>query len=99
LEYFLEISRDSYFTVYLYQYFDCNENSFNLFENLCKFLSKNAFPSKDGEHLNIRHTLSLQCLLNVMYGISERCKQENKMVKLNNFTSKVSRRSIEFLQN
>eukprot|EP01080_Neovahlkampfia_damariscottae_P008225 gene8225-50_t len=79
LEYFQEISRDSYFPVYLYQYFDCNENSFNIFENLCKFLSKNAFPVKEGEPLNIRHTLSLQCLLNIMYGISERSKQENKM--------------------
>lgn len=43
-----------------------------MFEELCKFLSKNSFPVKESEPLNVRHILSLKCLLGTVRCICER---------------------------
>lgn len=81
LEMFQELFRDPEFISFLYIQYDCNEQSFDLFEGICKFLSKNSFPLKEGEPINVKQILSLQCLLNILHCISERSSDENKLTQ------------------
>ncbi|XP_027051374.1 Golgi-specific brefeldin A-resistance guanine nucleotide exchange factor 1-like [Pocillopora damicornis] len=58
----------------LYLNYDCDVYSTNVFEELCKLLSKNAFPSAGS--LYSVHLLSLDALLAVVQNIEEHCHSE-----------------------
>ncbi|KAL6056158.1 Golgi brefeldin A resistant guanine nucleotide exchange factor 1 [Balamuthia mandrillaris] len=72
LEKLLEFCSSPSFLVELYLNFDCDIYCANLFESLCKFLYKNAFPVSGS--LYALHVLSLDVLLAAIQAISERCK-------------------------
>ncbi|XP_022788096.1 Golgi-specific brefeldin A-resistance guanine nucleotide exchange factor 1-like isoform X3 [Stylophora pistillata] len=58
----------------LYLNYDCDVYSTNVFEELCKLLSKNAFPSAGS--LYSVHILSLDALLAVVQNIEEHCHSQ-----------------------
>ncbi|KAL0481229.1 ArfGEF [Acrasis kona] len=74
LESLIELCRDQSLLTFLYKHYDCNPHSSNLFENICKFFSKNL---KESETLHTIHVLSLQGLLSIVKCVSERCQQES----------------------
>eukprot|EP00698_Gefionella_okellyi_P006258 TRINITY_DN15648_c0_g1_i1.p1 TRINITY_DN15648_c0_g1~~TRINITY_DN15648_c0_g1_i1.p1 ORF type:complete len:1255 (+),score=288.83 TRINITY_DN15648_c0_g1_i1:53-3817(+) len=56
---------------HLYIAYDCNRAFSDVFETLCKELSKNAFPV--AESLSETHLLSLECLLHIVDSIGMAC--------------------------
>lgn len=58
---------------------DCDLHCTNLYEALCKFLYKNAFPA--GGSLHTVHLLSLDCLLAVLQGIARRVEAAPPVTK------------------
>ena len=71
LESLVDLCRLPGFTADLYANFDCDPSSPDLFEGVCKVLSKNTFPTNGGP-LSPINLLSLDGLLATMNGIATR---------------------------
>ncbi|KAM9325556.1 Golgi-specific brefeldin A-resistance guanine nucleotide exchange factor 1 [Gastrophryne carolinensis] len=72
LEAFVQLCRIPSFVTELYINYDCDYYCSNLFEDLTKLLSKNAFPVSG--QLYTTHLLSLEALLTVIDSIEAHCQ-------------------------
>eukprot|EP01114_Cavostelium_apophysatum_P009107 TRINITY_DN2217_c0_g1_i3.p1 TRINITY_DN2217_c0_g1~~TRINITY_DN2217_c0_g1_i3.p1 ORF type:complete len:1471 (+),score=363.32 TRINITY_DN2217_c0_g1_i3:184-4596(+) len=70
LEAVVDFCKEPFFMTSLYVNYDCDNGCSNVFENLCKFLYKNAFPVSGS--LYTTHVLSLDGLLAIVQSISGR---------------------------
>lgn len=80
LDNILQLWRIPGFVTELYLNYDCDMYCTNLFEDLTKFLAKNAYPVTSGVYHT--HLLSLDALLTVIESIELNCK-ENSVDKSN----------------
>ena len=72
LESLVEFCKEPALIVGLYRNYDCEVSFTNLYEDLCKFLSKSAIPSIDSPKLTDLHLLSVEALLAVLDSIAGR---------------------------
>jgi len=73
----------------LYLNYDCDMYTHDVFEDLSKMLSKNAFPLSE---LYSTHLLSLDALLTIIFAIEKRCKKE---VSAEEFGSDISEKETQ----
>ena len=78
LETIVQLLRIPGFPAELYLNYDCDAYSSNLFEELTKMLSKNAFPIAG---LSSTHILSLDALLSVIEHIELECQHQVQQQK------------------
>lgn len=94
LDNILQLWRIPGFVTELYLNYDCDMYCTNLFEDLTKFLAKNAYPITSGVYHT--HLLSLDALLTVIESIELNCK-ENNMNKSNE--SRDSQKNFDGMDN
>lgn len=78
LEMIVQLLRIPGLSAELYLNYDCDFYSNNLFEELAKMLSKNAFPLSG---LTSTHILSLEALLAVIDHIELECQHQSQQLK------------------
>jgi len=71
LESLVEFCREPRLMVDIYTNYDCDVQCTNLFEDMCRFLSKNAFPFSGS--LNALNLLSLEGLLSILRSLADAC--------------------------
>jgi len=71
LDYLIQLWKLPTFVTELYLNYDCDLFCSNLFEDLTKLLSKNAFPMQTG--INSMHLLCLEGLVSILDGIESHC--------------------------
>eukprot|EP01119_Soliformovum_irregulare_P025959 TRINITY_DN974_c0_g3_i1.p1 TRINITY_DN974_c0_g3~~TRINITY_DN974_c0_g3_i1.p1 ORF type:complete len:1535 (-),score=517.90 TRINITY_DN974_c0_g3_i1:19-4623(-) len=71
LELIVELVNDNSFVTELYVNYDCDIYSSNVFESLCQYLYKNAFPVSGS--LNSQHLLALKGLQGILTQIKQWC--------------------------
>lgn len=72
LESLVEFCREPQLMVDIYTNYDCDVQCTNLFEDMCKFLSKNTFPLSGS--LNALNLLALEGLLAIVGSLAESCE-------------------------
>jgi brefeldin A-resistance guanine nucleotide exchange factor 1 len=77
LESLVEFCREPQLMVELYTNYDCDVHCTNLFEDMCKFLSKNTFPLSGS--LNALNLLSLEGLLAIVGSLAESCQSSSSV--------------------
>jgi brefeldin A-resistance guanine nucleotide exchange factor 1 len=80
LESLVEFCREPQLMVELYTNYDCDVHCTNLFEDMCKFLSKNTFPLSGS--LNALNLLSLEGLLAIVGSLCESCQPSSTTVNV-----------------
>jgi len=75
LESLVEFCKEPQLMVDIYTNYDCDVQCTNLFEDMCKYLSKNTFPLSGS--LNALNQLSLEGLLAIVRSLAEACDGGN----------------------
>ena len=75
LESLSELCRLPSFAVDMYVNYDCDMHCENVYESLCKFFYKHAFPSSGALHTI--HLLALDCLLSLLANVQPRVTLSN----------------------
>jgi len=85
LESLVEFCREPQLMVDIYTNYDCDVQCTNLFEDMCKFLSKNTFPLSGS--LNALNLLSLEGLFAILRSLADSCGSD-QAAKLDHHESK-----------